>query len=152
MKLVITTPIAVIVDEDDVLFVRAEDRTGAFGILPGHADFITALSVSVVAWRDTGNETHFVAVREGVMTVDGGNLVRIATRQAVGEDTLLGLRAAVSEEFAAEQVAEEESKSSAARLHLAAIRQLQRYIETGRLGALSDAGAQMPRHPGVAQD
>ena len=32
--------------------LRAEDDTGAFGILPGHADFLTVLAVSVVTWRD----------------------------------------------------------------------------------------------------
>ena len=33
----------------DVVYLRAEDDTGAFGILPGHTDFLTALAVSVAS-------------------------------------------------------------------------------------------------------
>ena len=43
MKLLVTTPLAVIVDVEDVRHIRADDETGAFGILPGHANFITVL-------------------------------------------------------------------------------------------------------------
>ena len=69
MRLLVTTPMAVIVDADSVRHVRAEDETGAFGILPGHADFITALAVSVITWRNGTDEEHHVAVRGGVLTV-----------------------------------------------------------------------------------
>ena len=59
MKLTVTTPLAIVVEADDVVHLRAEDETGAFGILPGHADFLTALAVSVVSWRDaSGTEDH----------------------------------------------------------------------------------------------
>ena len=51
MRLLITTPTAVIVDEQHVVAVRAEDESGSFGILNGHADYLTALTVSVVSWR-----------------------------------------------------------------------------------------------------
>jgi F-type H+-transporting ATPase subunit epsilon len=40
-----------VIDDPDVVAVRAEDESGSFGILSGHADFLTALTVSVVAWR-----------------------------------------------------------------------------------------------------
>ena len=53
MRLTVTTPLAIVVEADDVAHLRAEDETGAFGILPGHADFLTALAVSVVTWRDS---------------------------------------------------------------------------------------------------
>ena len=55
----VATPLAIIAEADDVAHLRAEDETGAFGILPGHADFLTALSISVASWRDrTGAEHH----------------------------------------------------------------------------------------------
>ena len=44
MKLTIVTPLAVIIETDGVVHLRAEDETGAFGILSGHADFLTALA------------------------------------------------------------------------------------------------------------
>ena len=50
MRLLITTPTAVVLDDPDVVGVRAEDESGSFGILSGHADFLTALTVSMVSW------------------------------------------------------------------------------------------------------
>jgi F-type H+-transporting ATPase subunit epsilon len=132
MRLLVTTPLSVVLDAADVRHVRAEDETGAFGILPGHADFITVLAVSVITWRNHDGEEHHVAVRGGVLTVRDGDLVEVATREAVGEETLRRLGRAVLERFREAMQAEEESRVSATRLHLAAIRQLQRYLESGR--------------------
>jgi F-type H+-transporting ATPase subunit epsilon len=132
MRLLVTTPMSVVLDADDVRHVRAEDETGAFGILPGHSDFISVLTISVITWRNHTDEEHHVAVRGGVLTVRDGNLVEVATREAVGEDTLSRLGQAVLERFREELQAEEESRVSATQLHLAAIRQLQRYLESGR--------------------
>jgi F-type H+-transporting ATPase subunit epsilon len=132
MRLLVTTPVSVIVDAEDARHVRAEDETGAFGILPGHADFLTALTISVITWRDGAGTEHHVAVRGGVLTVRDGELVEVASREAVGEDTLKQLGRAVLERFREESEAETESRVSATRLHLAAMRQLQRYLESGR--------------------
>ncbi len=132
MRLLVTTPMSVVVDAENVRHVRAEDETGAFGILPGHADFVSVLTVSVITWRNHENEEHNVAVRGGVLTVRDGNVVEIATREAAGEDTLHRLGRAVLERFREEAQAEEKSRLSATRLHLAAIRQIQRYLESGR--------------------
>ena len=83
MKLRIITPLSVVVDEDGVLALRAEDASGGFGILPGHADFLTSLTISVVALdkRDDGHGT-YCAVRHGVLSVTAGAGVAIATREA----------------------------------------------------------------------
>jgi len=132
MKLLVTTPLSVIVDVEKVRHVRADDETGAFGILPGHANFLTVLTVSVITWRNHMDEEHHVAVRGGVLTVRDGNLVEVATREAVGEDTLHRLGRAVLERFREEAQAEKASRVSATCLHLAAIRQLQLYLESGR--------------------
>jgi len=132
MRLLVTTPMSVVVEVEDVRHIRAEDETGAFGILPGHADFITVLSISVITWRDENDAEHHAAVRGGVLTVRDGGVVEVATREAVGEDTLRELGDAVLIRFHEEAEAEIESRVSAQRLQLAAIRQLQRYLETGR--------------------
>jgi len=137
MRLVIATPTEIVVDAADVRHVRAEDPTGAFGILPGHADFITVLAVSVITWRDEGGAEHHAALRGGVLTVKDGATVEIATREAVGEDTLQRLGDAVLERFRAEVDAEEESRVASTRLHLATIRQIQRYLSAGRQPAPS---------------
>jgi len=132
MRLVVTTPMSIAVEAENVRHIRAEDETGAFGILPGHADFITVLTISVITWRNHAGEEHHVAVRGGVLTVQDGNAVEVATREAVGEETLRRLGRAVLEKFQEEEEGEEASRVSATRLHLAAIRQLQRYLQSTR--------------------
>lgn len=132
MRLLVATPLLVMVDAEDVRHVRAEDETGAFGILPGHADFITVLTVSVITWRNHQGTEHHIAVRGGVLAVRDGDLVEVATREAVGEDTLRLLGQAVLQRFRAEEEAEEVSRISSTRLHLATIRQVQRYLKSGR--------------------
>ena len=60
MKLRIVTPLSVVVDEDGVQALRAEDASGGFGILRGHADF---LPVSRYRWShgDAGTERNAAA-------------------------------------------------------------------------------------------
>ena len=48
LHLTIATPAKLLVDIEDVRSVRAEDASGSFGILAGHADLLTVLSLSVV--------------------------------------------------------------------------------------------------------
>ncbi|MEZ5852313.1 MAG: F0F1 ATP synthase subunit epsilon [Hyphomicrobiaceae bacterium] len=145
MKLFIATPLAIIVDISDVSYLRAEDETGAFGILAGHADFLTTLTVSVVTWRNGGQE-HHVAVRGGVLTVTGGDHIAIVTRQAVTEKTLDRLGAAVLDELRREEEKEAAARLSGTKLELAAMRQLQRYLATGS-GRLNRATAPFPGVP-----
>jgi F-type H+-transporting ATPase subunit epsilon len=139
---------SVVVNASDVRYVRAEDETGSFGILAGHADFITVLAVSVITWRSHKDDEHYVAVRGGVLTVRDGDLVEVATREAVGEDTLHQLGRTVLERFREEVDAEEESRVSATRLHLAAIRQLQCYLESGRRPVPQGAAPMLGRSTG----
>src|SRR5579863_10341824 len=87
MRLVITTPLNLVADIDDVVHVRAEDETGSFGILDHHAEFLTALAVSVVSWRQASGREEHCAVRGGVLSVSGDK-VAIATRQAILGDDL----------------------------------------------------------------
>jgi len=132
MKLTIATPISLAVEADDVIYVRAEDETGAFGILPGHADFVTTLTVSVITWRDEASRQHHVAVREGVLIVREGDFVEVVTREAVGEDTLEALGTAVLERLRAEAQEGQSSRFASSCLEVAALRQLQNYLATGR--------------------
>lgn len=131
MRLVVTTPINVVVDEDRVDYIEAEDKTGIFGIKPRHAAFLTVLDISVLTWRSADNAMHHVALRGGVLTVKD-DTVEVATREAVGEETLQRLGRAVLERFREETAEEERSRISAARVNVATIRQLQRYLESGR--------------------
>ena len=91
MKLTVSTPLAIVVDTEDVVHLRAEDATGAFGILRGHADFLTVLEISVVTWRDDKGDEHHVAVRGGMLEVRRGEDISIATREAVRGDDLAAI-------------------------------------------------------------
>jgi F-type H+-transporting ATPase subunit epsilon len=53
LHLTVTTPAQILVEAGNVVAVRAEDQSGSFGILPGHADLLTVLVPSVVRWRTT---------------------------------------------------------------------------------------------------
>jgi F-type H+-transporting ATPase subunit epsilon len=124
MRLLITEPSRVIADHGDVASVRAEDATGSFGILPGHADLITVLIPSVVAWRHVDGRFGWCAVRRGVLSVRQGREVAIATRQAQLDDDIARLEYAVLARYRSELDADRRARVAATRLHTAAIRQI----------------------------
>jgi len=128
VRLTVTTPLAIIVETNDVAHVRAEDETGAFGILPGHADFLTALAVSVASWRDDRGAEHHVAVRGGMLEMRGGNAIAIASPEAVSGDDLHQLESEVVARFRRQLAEEKAARTDAQRLYLAAIRQIVRFL------------------------
>jgi len=128
MRLIITGPTRVAVDVSDVASVRAEDASGSFGILPGHADLITALAPSVVTWRGPGGTPRYCAVQRGVLSVRGGQEVAIATRQAEIGDNLAALEQAVLARLHEAQDAERRARVAATKLHTAAIREIVRAL------------------------
>ncbi|MGA7871700.1 MAG: F0F1 ATP synthase subunit epsilon [Candidatus Binatus sp.] len=127
MRLIVTTPTAIAVNEDSVGYVRAEDQSGAFGIESGHAEFLTTLSICVVRWRN-GASDHYVAVRGGVLRVREGKVVEIATREAVVSDDLEHLRREILTSMAQKVEAERSARAGALGLEQAAIRQIYRYL------------------------
>ena len=135
MRLRIVTPLSVVVDEDDVTALRAEDASGGFGILPGHADFLTCLSISVVGWRRADAGRRYCAVRGGVLTVAGGRELAIAAREAVAGEDLATLDATVLERFRADIEAERTEHVESTRLQLDAIRRIMRHLRPDRRGA-----------------
>ena len=128
MRLSISTPLAVAVDAPEVRSVRAEDESGSFGILPGHADFLTALTVSVISWRDPRMKLHHAAVNGGSLSVTGGTMVRVATPEAVVGTDLGQLEADVLARFRRQVEQERESRAEAHRMSVAAIRAIVRLL------------------------
>jgi F-type H+-transporting ATPase subunit epsilon len=124
MRLLITDPGAVVADYDDVVSLRAEDESGGFGIWPGHADFLTALTVSVVGWRHVDGRQAYCAVRRGVLSVQGGQRIAIATREAERGDDLDALEASVLVRFKADAEAERTGRVAATRLHAETVRRI----------------------------
>ena len=128
MRLLITTPTAIVVDEPNVVAVRAEDESGSFGILGGHADLLTVLSMSIVSWQDAGGEQRYCAVRHGVFKVAGGNEIAIATREAVVGDDLGRLEQEVLAEFQRRIEAERRARTESLQVQMKAIRRIIRYL------------------------
>jgi F-type H+-transporting ATPase subunit epsilon len=132
MRLLITTPTAVVTDDPDVVAVRAADETGSFGILKGHADFLTVLTVSVVAWHRADGRQRYCAVRRGVLRVNAGNEVAIATREAIAGDDLDHLEQVVMAQFRTALEAERTARTGSLQLQMKAIRQIVRYLRPRR--------------------
>jgi F-type H+-transporting ATPase subunit epsilon len=135
VKLRITTPLEVVVDEDGVQALRAEDASGNFGILAGHADFLTSLAISVVSWKTKDQNRRFCAVRRGVLGVDGGQIISIATREAVLGDDLATLAETVLARFRADLETERSERVESTRLQLRAIREIVSHLRGGAGGS-----------------
>ena len=128
LHLTITTPNVVLLDEPEAQSVRAEDQSGGFGLLPGHADFLTVLPASVVRWRTSAGAERYCALRGGVMTVTKGHRVSIACRHGVLGEDLQKLEAEVHSARAEEIDAAARARVEQTRLHANAVRQLIRYL------------------------
>ena len=140
MKLVVVTPSEIVTTVDGVTYLRAEDASGSFGIKPGHAALITALSISVVSWRDVQGEEFHCAVRGGILSVEH-DTISIATREAVIDRDLGRLEGEV---LARLRRAGEEStrvRVDEERLRAVTIRNIQRLL---RPKAATQPGRSMP--------
>ena len=131
MRLRITTPLSIVIDEDAVKIVSAEDSSGGFGIQPHHADFLTTLSVGVVSWKSAGGARHYCAVHGGVLTVTGGKEVAVTTRDAIPGDDLATLDQAILDRFGTYAEAERSDRVDSAKLQLRAIREMVRHLRPG---------------------
>lgn len=91
--------------------LRAEAEDGAFGILPNHVDFVTALVPSVVLLTQRDGRERFFGIDEGLL-VKKGHGVDIAVRRGIESDDLESLRDRVIRSFA--QLEDEERVARAA--------------------------------------
>ncbi|WP_371424682.1 F0F1 ATP synthase subunit epsilon [Tardiphaga sp.] len=134
MKLRIASPAAILVDTEAVS-IRAEDSSGAFGMLKGHANFLTALTISIVSWRMPDGRVGFCAVRNGILTVSKGQEVAIATREAHVGDDLAVLEHEVLSHYRDRDDSERSERVTSARIRMRAIRHM--------VEALQDGGREM---------
>jgi len=138
MKLTLTTPFAVLLDQVPVAQIRARDETGGFGLRTGHADFLTALSVAVMSWQDHAGAWHHAALSGGILEMTGGNAA-IATPDAVLNDDLAALESAVAARLGASQQADQAAGAEAQRLRLRTLQLLARRL-SGPMGRRADGG------------
>ncbi len=131
LQLIIATPAKLLIDVDDVRSLRAEDDSGAFGVLPGHADLLTVLPPSVVRWTRADGSTRYCALSGGVFRVAGSKRVAIACRRGAIGDDLAALKAEIEALRSAELDADRRARVEQTRLHARALRQLMRYLRSG---------------------
>ncbi len=74
---------------EGISFFRARDRSGAFGILPRHTEFLTILEPSVAIAEIGGREEYFafnggiLSFRQGMLTVTTKEFVRSGELEAL---------------------------------------------------------------------
>ena len=78
--------------------LAAVAQNGAFGILPNHTDFVTALVPSVLTLTVSGGEELFFGIDEGLL-VKKGHAVDVAIRRGVQGESLETLRETVENMF-----------------------------------------------------
>ena len=85
----------------------------------------------MVSWRDSSGGEGHAAVRGGVLRVSNGDLVEIATREAVCGDDLKTLETEVVRGFREDAESDKRARSTAAKLELAAIRHIHEFLYPG---------------------
>jgi len=69
----------------DITSIRLKDRTGFFGIMKGHINFLTVLVPSLAYYTDSNGKETFLAVDGGVLQVRKGS-VFLTSREVFESD------------------------------------------------------------------
>jgi len=72
--------------EREVVHIRLRDESGFFGVMKDHADFLTVLVPSLCYFRDARGREQFLAVDEGIFSVNGGLAVLTSREVFESED------------------------------------------------------------------
>lgn len=111
----------------EVLFVGAATKlnavaaNGAFGILPNHVDFVTALVPSILLLTTPDGAERFFGIDEGLL-VKQGHTVEISVRRGIESDDLIGLQDKVRDSFAQMEDEERVARSAMARMEADLVR------------------------------
>ena len=84
IKLDVVTPTRTIISEE-VDEVTAPGADGEFGVLPGHAPFLTTLKAGELSYRK-GSEKRFVSIIWGFADVHGDKMIVLAERAETAEE------------------------------------------------------------------
>jgi F-type H+-transporting ATPase subunit epsilon len=100
--------------ENVVSFV-AEDASGSFGILPGHARMSTVLEFGLARFRTAGTDWEFLAA-PGAVVHHVDDQLHFSTRRYLRDASFERMRAALQEQLVAEEEALRAVKQSLRRL------------------------------------
>lgn len=114
----------------DALKLNAVAANGAFGILPNHVDFVTALVPSVLLVTDLDGVERVFGIDEGLL-VKTGHEVGIAVWRGVESRDLASLRETVRSYFDVSEDSERVARTAMSRLEATMVR---RFAEMRRQG------------------
>ena len=110
---------------DGVTSLVARDRSGSFGVLPGHARMITLIEAGLLRFRRSGETWEYVACAIGLLYVLGAD-VRLCTSRFLTGTDYGRLSEALEAQLRAEQNALKSQRSSVARMEEEMVRRLWR--------------------------
>lgn len=111
----------------EVLFIGAATKVnavaadGAFGLLPNHVDFVTALVPSILLLTIPDGDERIFGVDEGLL-VKQGHTVEISVRRGIESADLAGLSGTVRESFVQMEDEERVARSALARMEADLVR------------------------------
>lgn len=83
-KINVITPLKVF--EREIRYIRLRDETGFFGVMKGHADFLTILVPSLGYYNDKSGKETFIAVDGGIFSVREGKAALLSREVFESED------------------------------------------------------------------
>lgn len=122
MKLLLSVPTGVLVDED-VTKVIAEADFGSFAVLPLHADTATLLVPGLLAFHRPAGQEVFVAVDHGLL-VKTDRQLRVACQRAHVAGDLGTAEATVREHYRQRTESQKRARSAIIRLETEIVRRV----------------------------
>jgi F-type H+-transporting ATPase subunit epsilon len=119
---------------DDAVSFVGEDASGSFGVLAGHARFMTVLTFGLARVRRAGAGWEYLAVPGGLLYFVGNELY-LSARRYLRDADYTRISAALREQLRAEETELREVKQSLDRLEEAMLTRLWR-LQRERAGAL----------------
>ena len=108
---------------DGVESFVGEDRSGSFGILPGHARFMTSLSFGLARFRLRRGAWHYIAMPGAVLYFEA-NRLWIGTRRFLLDDDYNRISRLLREQLLTEEQALKDTKRSLRRMEEELLRRL----------------------------
>ena len=120
MKVTVRLPTRVLF-EGQATRLTAVAQNGAFGILPNHTDFVTALVPSVLTLRLADGTENIFGLDEGILVKKGHN-VAISVLRGVQGDDLSSLKDTIEDSFVQMDEDERQARSAMSRLEANMVR------------------------------
>jgi F-type H+-transporting ATPase subunit epsilon len=100
---------------DDVTSFVGRDGSGSFGILPGHAPFMTMLAMGLARFQSADGQWHYLALPGGLVYFVGNQLY-LSTRRYQEDTDYTRIASALEEQIRHEETALRGIKDSLRRL------------------------------------